>query len=216
MYQFFLGDIHFPITPERFEIRCGSNNKVIDLLSGENINILRSPMLKEITFKAILPEEKYPFCKYYGGFVSGKKIAGRIEQMKKDNEIIQFIVFRSVGLRYLGHINIRVNVEDFTIEESAEQGVDSVISIRLKEYRYYYTRRYTENADGSISPNGVKSTETAYSGRGTVTVKNGDTLWDLAKKYYGSGSRYMEIYDANRDKISDPRLILPGQELVIP
>ena len=48
------------------------------------------------------------------------------------------------------------------------------------------------------------------------TVVSGDTLWGIAQKFYGDGSRYTEIYEANKDKISDPHWIYPGQEFVIP
>lgn len=218
MYQFFLGDIHFPIAPESFQVNIGSNNQVVNLLNGEDINILKSPKLKEITFTAILPEEKYPFGEYYGGFVSGKKIAERVEQMKKNNETVQFIVFRHRGLKYLGHINLGVNVESCIIEESAEQGFDSVLKIKLKEYRYYFTRTYTANADGSISATGsVRQTaKQSVSGGNSYTVQKGDTLWDLAVKNYGDGSKYTKIYEANKQNITDPRLILPGQQILIP
>jgi LysM repeat protein len=49
----------------------------------------------------------------------------------------------------------------------------------------------------------------------THTVVSGDTLWDLASSYLGDSSRWNEIYDANRDKISDPHWIYPGQVLTI-
>lgn len=48
------------------------------------------------------------------------------------------------------------------------------------------------------------------------TVKSGDSLWKIARNHYGDGSRYMDIFYANRDKISDPDMIQVGQELVIP
>ena len=50
----------------------------------------------------------------------------------------------------------------------------------------------------------------------TYTVKSGDCLWRIAQKFLGSGSRYTEIYNLNRDKISNPNLIYPGQVLRIP
>lgn len=50
----------------------------------------------------------------------------------------------------------------------------------------------------------------------TYTVKSGDTLSKIAKEHYGDANRYMEIFNANRDKLSDPNKIQPGQELVIP
>lgn len=50
----------------------------------------------------------------------------------------------------------------------------------------------------------------------TYTVVSGDCLWNIAKKFYGSGAQYTKIYNANKDKIKNPNLIYPGQVLVIP
>ncbi len=50
----------------------------------------------------------------------------------------------------------------------------------------------------------------------TYTVQEGDSLSKIAKQFYGNGSQYMKIFDANRDRLSDPNRIQPGQELVIP
>ena len=47
-------------------------------------------------------------------------------------------------------------------------------------------------------------------------VVSGDTLWKIAKKYYGDGSLYMEIFKANQDVLSDPDKIQVGQKLRIP
>ena len=50
----------------------------------------------------------------------------------------------------------------------------------------------------------------------TYTVKKGDSLWNIAKKYYGNGNEYTKIYNANKDKIKNPNLIYQGQVLTIP
>jgi LysM repeat protein len=50
----------------------------------------------------------------------------------------------------------------------------------------------------------------------TYTVQAGDTLSAIAKRLYGSASDYMEIFNANRDQLSDPDRIKPGQVLKIP
>ena len=50
----------------------------------------------------------------------------------------------------------------------------------------------------------------------TYTVKSGDCLWNIAKKYLGDGSRYTEIYNLNKDKIKNPNLIYPNQVLTLP
>lgn len=48
------------------------------------------------------------------------------------------------------------------------------------------------------------------------TVVSGDTLWAVSKKYYGKGSRYMEIFHANEPMLSHPDKIYVGQVLRIP
>jgi len=47
-------------------------------------------------------------------------------------------------------------------------------------------------------------------------VKKGDTLWKIAEKYYGDGSLYKTIFEANRDILKNPDLIKVGQKLHIP
>ena len=50
----------------------------------------------------------------------------------------------------------------------------------------------------------------------TYTVQPGDTLSKIAKEKLGDGNAYMEIFNANRDQLSDPDKIKPGQVLKIP
>ncbi|HKE46901.1 MAG TPA: LysM peptidoglycan-binding domain-containing protein [Rhodanobacteraceae bacterium] len=50
----------------------------------------------------------------------------------------------------------------------------------------------------------------------TYTVVKGDSLSKIAKEFYGSANKWHDIYDANRDQISNPDLIKPGQVLKIP
>ena len=47
-------------------------------------------------------------------------------------------------------------------------------------------------------------------------IKKGDTLWAIASAHLGSGARYTEIFEANREVIKDPDLIYPGQKIRIP
>lgn len=50
----------------------------------------------------------------------------------------------------------------------------------------------------------------------TVTVQPGFTLWGIAEGRYGDGVMYVQVFDANKDKIKDPDLIYPGQVFTIP
>jgi len=50
----------------------------------------------------------------------------------------------------------------------------------------------------------------------TYTVAKGDTLSKIAKQFYGNANSWRQIFEANRDQISNPDLIRPGQVLKIP
>ena len=50
----------------------------------------------------------------------------------------------------------------------------------------------------------------------TYTVQAGDSLSKISKEFYGNASQYMKIFEANKDKLSDPDKIKAGMELLIP
>lgn len=75
--------------------------------------------------------------------------------------------------------------------------------------------KMTIGTDGSITTELVSQ----VSGEGmgaSYTVQSGDSLSRIAKRELGSYNLWNVIYEANRDQISDPNMIRPGQVLVIP
>lgn len=56
----------------------------------------------------------------------------------------------------------------------------------------------------------------AADGSRVYTVEPGDSLWAISAELLGAGNRYMEIFNMNTDKLKDPGMIFPGQELKIP
>ena len=50
----------------------------------------------------------------------------------------------------------------------------------------------------------------------TYTVRAGDSLSKISKQFYGNANEYVKIFEANRDQLSNPNEIKPGQQLVIP
>ncbi len=69
-------------------------------------------------------------------------------------------------------------------------------------------------APAGAAPGGATGTS-GNSGQ-TYTVKPGDTLSKIAKELLGNASAYPQIFEANRDQLSDPDKIKPGQVLKIP
>jgi nucleoid-associated protein YgaU len=65
---------------------------------------------------------------------------------------------------------------------------------------------------GTQAATGTSGTSTQH----TYTVKPGDSLSKIAKHELGDGNAYMEIFNLNRDQLSDPDKIQPGQVLKMP
>ena len=84
------------------------------------------------------------------------------------------------------------------------------------------TEQLTQKADFSDVQSSVSSTEkittvnAAPMGEQTHTVVSGDNLSKIAKHYYGHANQWQAIFAANRDQLSDPDKIFPGQVLKIP
>ena len=66
---------------------------------------------------------------------------------------------------------------------------------------------------GGASP---RSTAPAPAAAKTYTVKAGDTLSAIAKEHLGSAGAYMKIFELNKDQLTDPDKIKPGQVLRLP
>ena len=73
-------------------------------------------------------------------------------------------------------------------------------------------------ADIKVTGGGAAAPAAAAASTGgrTYTVKAGDTLSGIAKAQLGNASDYMKIFEANKDQLSDPDRIKPGQVLNIP
>jgi nucleoid-associated protein YgaU len=71
----------------------------------------------------------------------------------------------------------------------------------------------TQGTSGSTRPAAQQPTAPQYT---SYTVQSGDTLSAIAKKYLGNANDYMDIFNANRDQLTDPDKIKPGQVLKIP
>jgi nucleoid-associated protein YgaU len=65
-------------------------------------------------------------------------------------------------------------------------------------------------ADIKVAPGAAAAATTTY------TVKAGDTLSKIAKEHLGDANAYMAIFEANRDQLTDPNQIKPGQVLKLP
>lgn len=219
MYSFFIDGMELPIAPQKLTVKIKGNNKTLTLINEGDINFLRAPGLTEITFDAVLPMlGQYSFA---NGYRRPDSYLNKLESLMTGKEPFRFLVSRvSPSGRLLYDTNMKVSLENYTVTEDATKGPDVTVSITLKQYISYSTKTVTvvkPKPEKKPVVQQKKKRETSSAPKvKTYTVKSGDCLWNIAKKYYGNGAQYTKIYKANKGKIKNPNLIYPGQVLTIP
>ncbi|MDD3251913.1 MAG: LysM peptidoglycan-binding domain-containing protein [Lachnospiraceae bacterium] len=221
-YQMYLGDVLFPVAPSKVKMKINGKNKTLDLINGQEINVLNPPGLTEIDFDILLPAVQYPFADYEDGFEMPDFYLEELERMKLGKRPVRFIAIREFpsGDSFFD-TNMSVSLEDYTVTEDAKEGMDVTVSVSLKQYVHYGVQQVTvqpkaaepDTADVTVE----EERETANAPElSSYTVRDRDCLWNIAKRYLGDGSRWPEIYGLNRDKVSNPNVIREGQVLAMP
>lgn len=220
-YDFYLDKCFLPVTPSKLTMKINNQNKTVTLINEGEINVLKKAGLTDIEFECEIPQVKQPYAVYPSGFKTAGYYLDYFEKLKTNKTPFQFIVCRQLpnGKKFF-NTNIKVSLEDYKIVEDAKEGFDLKIKISLKQYKEYGTKTVNIRF-GSSKPtaniSSQRSSGKTVSAVQTYTVKKGDCLWNISQKYYGQGSSYTTIYDANKDVVGgNPNLIYPGQVLTIP
>jgi LysM repeat protein len=219
-YVMFINNVQMPITPGKLQLKIKGKNRTVTLVNDGEINFLKLPGLTEISVLLLLPmlqaygEQTHQSPEYY---------LGVFERLITGLTPARFILSRtSPDSKRLFDTNLKVSIESYEVVEDASNGSDVAVSLNMKQYKEFGTKtvQIIEPPPASPAPpvavvEQPRETHNAPQ-TGSHTVVRGDTLWALARKYYGNGAQYTKIFEVNKDKINNPNLIFVGQVLVIP
>lgn len=194
--------LQFPVLPEKIELNTESRLQSYDIMTLGEIQIPLGQKLIGFSWEGIFPgyvRRSEPYVRRWTSpkeiqsFLGGARSNGqKCRLMVTDTPINHDVYMESYRVEYSGGFG------DYTYSISFLQAKDLIVSSQVVKVK--------------TSPPRPAAKKVVH----TYTVKRGDNLWNIAKKYLGSGTKYMQIYNLNRDKIKIPRLIYPGQVLKLP
>lgn len=193
--------LQLSVKPEDFTVTVAHRNTVVNVVELGDINLIGNTGLREVTLSSFFPAKNYNFS-YNVGRKKPITCVNLLEKWRKSGKPVRVII--------TDLLNMEATIESFSWGERDATG-DIYYSIYLKEYKKIKVKK----TKGKKTTTRATKAPESNTGK-TYTVKKGDCLWNIAKRFYGNGSQYTKIYNANKDKIKNPNIIYVGQVLKIP
>ncbi|WP_096201889.1 LysM peptidoglycan-binding domain-containing protein [Bacillus sp. FJAT-45350] len=193
--------VTLPIPPEKIDFHFGARTMSFTTIYGGAFDMPRGRNPEKVILYGLLPgpSRQLPVIVEK----NAQEVVEVFRTWNKENKPLRLIIPDT-------KINLPVYIEKFDAPIEGGYG-DYRYTLALGEYRQLVITSI--GSDGKVS---TAASPTQNSKPRTHTVKSGDTLWRIAQDYYKDGSKYRDIFQANRDKIDNPDRIFPGQVLKIP
>lgn len=204
-----------PVNPPEMEVEIPGQGRTYRIISLGEINTIQTPSLSEISFESFFPAQRYPFV-VGEELLEPSSYVEMIDGWRSQKKIIRLIVTDGTV-----DINMLASIEDFTWREVAGAVGDIEYEMTLKQYRPYgpklvQIKTQTQN-NQAVAVSGKKETRPQTKPQPRIHVlKRGETLWALAQRYLGSGTRWREIANLNGIKDSQVRRLPVGMQIKIP
>lgn len=189
----------FAVNPANITVSRPNVNRTVSLAMGGQLNLWGGRGLREVRLDTFLPRESSPF---FDGR-SPDTILSLLKSWQDSGDPIRLIISGT-------DINDAFLIEDAS--QSFREGDGDVwLSLRLREYKFQNVSR--QQTGQNAQPAQTAQREDERITPKTYTVVKGDTLWDIAVRFYGSGTKWAEI--AEKNGITNPRLLQIGTVLYL-
>lgn len=204
--------IRFPMMPEKLTIGADAKFMSYSIISLGDVKLPRGKGIEEVSWSGTFPGKSRKGAPFIKAFTKPDSLIKNLRSYRDKGTKCTLLVTGTC-------INLTVYISKFTGKYVGagdfQYEIEFIVAQEIKIYTTSELKISTPQAPRPAPKKETKKTATESKTR-TYTVKSGDCLWRIAQKFLGSGSRYTEIYNLNRDKISNPNLIYPGQVLRIP
>ena len=203
--------IRFPIVPSSIGVNRSNNIDTQAVIKLGEVPIFNGTSLKTIELTSFFPNQEYSFCDYTG-FMKPYEFSEKIQKWMYEGKPLRVIVTDSPT-------NMQCLIQQFdTVEQDGTR--DLYFTLNLLEYRPIEVPSLSNSSSSSSSDNLTRpSEEITNNTQKTHKVVKGDCLWDIAQKYYGKGSLYPKIKEANTSKypsLAKNNIIYVNWELIVP
>lgn len=187
----------FPALPEKIQGKYGAKYQSFDIVSQGTIKIPKGTDVAEFTWEGV----------FFGESKRGEPIVKK-NSWKEPNECVKILNDFMKNETVLNlivtetWINVDVTISSFQPSPIGAYGnVEySITFVQKKPLKIYTTNELQITKFAKKTKPRNDSNDSSGSGD-TYTVVSGDTLWGIAAKKLGSGSKWISIYDANSDTI---------------
>ena len=203
----------FPTTSEQIEVSSVLAIEKYEVLGLGQIAVPVNMELHSYKFECEFPHESRFYTHTNEEFKASDYYLSRFKKWRKELTPVRLIASNGIS----NDINGLVLIEELTVTEKAGEEGDKYVSFSLLEYKDFGKKKaVVKKTKKTAKKTKTTTPRTNPKSTGFHVVKSGDTLWAIAKKYYGSGAKYTKISNANKGKIKNPNLIYPGQKFKIP
>ena len=192
--------IYFTVNPARLTVTRPNENRVRSLAMGGTVNIWGGRGLREVKLTTFLPAATSPF---YNG-QEPESVLAMLKSWQDSGDPVRLIISGS-------DINDAFLIEDVS-ETLAEGDRDVGLTLTLREYKFKSALAALAGGSGSAASVSKTRTDERVTPK-TYTVKKGDTLWDIACRFYGDGTKWGAI--AAKNGVADPRKLQIGKVLTL-
>ena len=189
----------FAVNPANITVSRPNVNRTVSLAMGGQLNLWGGRGLREVRLDTFLPRESSPF---FDGR-SPDTILSLLKSWQDSGDPIRLIISGT-------DINDAFLIED-AAQSFREGDGDVWLSLRLREYKFQNVSR--KQTGQNAQPAQTAQREDERITPKTYTVVKGDTLWDIAARFYGSGTKWGVI--AEKNGVTNPRLLQIGTVLYL-